>query len=568
MFAHHCELFFFSTDPPEASKAYISSTLASLPPSHRAAFTRIQSSLRAQSHDHGLRMRLSQFHALISSTVPNASLTPLARSELGGARAKMERKDRLSVFLRTWCAKSGNTIGVEPFFRALYVAFKLQSKGERSVGGAGSRRIVWEMDDAVFMEAGWVQLGVGIDRELRCCWSRRHSGKEFMHEAISMIKGVLGFEDVALMNPPRIRRPVVQLNAKASFSNPRRFSGDVEELVPLRSEYATGPSTPRGGNAPPSVHSLDPNRTRSGSDPFTDPNKSPDKRQFAGQALGAGQHTGKRGPAPPVPVNPPGTRSTSRTAPVPPPSRAYHSPQPVHADATNPLSQFLTLDNRDQGAPSDASNPLTPTSGVDVPLLPKVEHPSVVAAVEEAAEQEDQLASLGYNRRPVGRSRANSDLLSDNSDSDLATRSSMPLMHPDSYALDDDEDEDLHGTRLRLWTMPAHLSDPELDAMLAMFPTFIKKAKTVTNVRFPLPRPASLTAAMKARDEEMGSMTPRSGEDSWPMDHGIKVPPEGAEGSIRPGTGRMWVGEAGREAGYRGTFWERVGRWFKRLFRG
>jgi hypothetical protein len=43
---------------------------------------------------------------------------------------------------------------VEPFFKALYVGFKLQSKGDRSKGGAGARRIVWEVDDAVFMEAG------------------------------------------------------------------------------------------------------------------------------------------------------------------------------------------------------------------------------------------------------------------------------------------------------------------------------------------------------------------------------------------------------------------------------
>jgi hypothetical protein len=134
--------------------------------------------------------------------------------------------------------------------------------------------------------------------------------------------------------------------------------------------------------------------------------------------------------------------------------------------------------------------------------------------------------------------------------------------------LDDDEDEELDAPRLRLWTFPGHLSDPELDALMALFPSFIRNAKGISKTRFPLPRPASLTAAMKARDEEMGRMTPRSGEESWPILFGIRVPPEGGEGFIRPGTGRMWVGESGRNAGYRGTFWERLARWFARLFGG
>lgn len=152
LFAHHCRLLYFTDRPADLSAKYISSTLAALPPSHRAQYNRIQSSIRAESHDHATRLRLTTFHALVESTHANASLTPLARAELPGPRARRERKERLARFAEQWCSKSA--VGVEPFFRALYTLLRLQSLGPRSVGGAGQHRIVWEMDDAVFMEAG------------------------------------------------------------------------------------------------------------------------------------------------------------------------------------------------------------------------------------------------------------------------------------------------------------------------------------------------------------------------------------------------------------------------------
>jgi len=151
-FAHHCHLFYFSSEPPAGSQSYIDATLASLPPSHRAAYTRIQNSLRAQSHAHNTRLRLLAFHALITSTTSNGGLTPLSRQELRSKRAKTERHAKLNEFVTRWCQKSA--VCVEPFFRALYVCLLLQGKGERGIGGAGGKRVVWEIDDAVFMEAG------------------------------------------------------------------------------------------------------------------------------------------------------------------------------------------------------------------------------------------------------------------------------------------------------------------------------------------------------------------------------------------------------------------------------
>lgn len=68
--------------------------------------------------------------------------------------------------------------GTRPFFEALWAVMRLQTLPD-NLGGAGSRRITWEIDDAVFQEA---------------------AGKDFMLEAINVLKGVLGFEDALSPN--------------------------------------------------------------------------------------------------------------------------------------------------------------------------------------------------------------------------------------------------------------------------------------------------------------------------------------------------------------------------------
>ncbi|KAL1413104.1 hypothetical protein Q8F55_000853 [Vanrija albida] len=203
LFAHHCRLFYFSSDAsPDCSSAeFISKTLAKLPPAHRAAYTRVQSRLRSQAHLHHLRVRISSFHALMSSTVANGSLSLPARSELTGARGKTERLERLRTFIHTWHASSAGPL--EPFFRGLWSVLRVQSRGPPSAGGGGPKRVVWEVDDAVFLESG---------------------GPEFMHEAVTIIKGVLGFEDQPLTTPPKLRRittlPRDQSNRARTFSDP------------------------------------------------------------------------------------------------------------------------------------------------------------------------------------------------------------------------------------------------------------------------------------------------------------------------------------------------------------
>ncbi|EJT49301.1 hypothetical protein A1Q1_01601 [Trichosporon asahii var. asahii CBS 2479] len=178
-FAAACRAFYFSLTPPEGAADAISRILANLPPAHRATYTRLQSQLRSQAHLHHLRVRISTLHALLSATSPGGSLSHAARAEPGGPRARAERFERAAHFVRTWGAASG---GLEPFFRGLWSVIRVQS---RPKGGAGDKRVVWEVDDAILLESG---------------------GPEFMHEAVTTLKGVLGFEERALEAPPSLRR--------------------------------------------------------------------------------------------------------------------------------------------------------------------------------------------------------------------------------------------------------------------------------------------------------------------------------------------------------------------------
>jgi len=108
-----------------------------------------------------------------------------------------------------------NLPGPRPFFQALWAAMRLQVL-PAELGGAGPRRIEWEFDDAVFLES---------------------AGKEFMMEAVDVLKGVLGFEE------------------RLAADSPRSSSGDEEP--------------PAQSSVPMPVLSR-PARPRSPSDPFLD----------------------------------------------------------------------------------------------------------------------------------------------------------------------------------------------------------------------------------------------------------------------------------------------------------
>lgn len=125
-------------------------TLTNLPPSIRANYARIQAHIRASFHAFLAARRKAEFQAHLSSTAPGGSLAAHCRSNPSGPAAKQERKECFDRFVKNWC--NAGMPGTKPFFESLWAVMRLQVVPE-NLGGAGSRLIEWEFDDAVFMES-------------------------------------------------------------------------------------------------------------------------------------------------------------------------------------------------------------------------------------------------------------------------------------------------------------------------------------------------------------------------------------------------------------------------------
>jgi hypothetical protein len=164
VFADDCRAWYYNND--EAASVRMTETLATLPSSERAPYSRLQAAVRSGFHAHMAARRNAEFLARIHAVQPGCSLAPHARADPVSAAAAKERYDRFSRFVANWCTPG--MPGTKPFFEALWAVMRLQAIPEE-LGGAGGRRIEWEVDDAVFKEA---------------------AGKDFMLEAIDVLKGV------------------------------------------------------------------------------------------------------------------------------------------------------------------------------------------------------------------------------------------------------------------------------------------------------------------------------------------------------------------------------------------
>ncbi|KAI6045972.1 hypothetical protein EDC04DRAFT_2631286 [Pisolithus marmoratus] len=169
-FADYCRAWYFDQD--EASGRQMTQILTNLNPAQRAPYSRLQASVRSAYHASVNARRHAEFQAHLTATQPGGSLMPHSRANPTGPEAKKERFERLDRFVRTWCTMG--MPGTKPFFESLWAIMRLQVLPE-DIGGAGPYRIRWEFDDAVFKEA---------------------AGKDFMLDAIDVLKGVLAFEDV------------------------------------------------------------------------------------------------------------------------------------------------------------------------------------------------------------------------------------------------------------------------------------------------------------------------------------------------------------------------------------
>jgi len=203
-FAAQCRAWYFDQDD-QAGRA-VSQTMNNLPPSHRAAYMKLQASIRSAYHSSIAARRLAEFKAQLSSVTPGGSLTPAARANPHSPMARKERYDRFSAFISTWCTPT--IPGPRPFFQGLWALMRLQAL-PAYLGGAGQRLIEWEIDDAVFRET---------------------AGKDFMFAALTVMKGVLGFREYLRPScSPSQSTADLHVGASQDLSIPREVSSDPPE---------------------------------------------------------------------------------------------------------------------------------------------------------------------------------------------------------------------------------------------------------------------------------------------------------------------------------------------------
>lgn len=118
----------------------------------------------------------------------------------------------------------------------------------------------------------------------------------------------------------------------------------------------------------------------------------------------------------------------------------------------------------------------------------------------------------------------------------------------------------------RVWTFPYIITNPEIQQLIKLFPTFITKRAMS---RFPVgPSASSSTANLSKSKSKANDTTPRELEEG--VGFGSTREGELAPGEIKVGTGKMRLnmgGDAKRVDGWRGSFWERVCEWFRNIFR-
>ncbi|KAF8904453.1 hypothetical protein CPB84DRAFT_1773085 [Gymnopilus junonius] len=225
-FAEYCRAWYYCQD--DNAGRLMTQTLATLPPSQRAPFSRLQASIRSAYHRSVNARRHAEFQAHLSTTTPGGSLLPHARLNPREKAAQKERYERTERFVRNWC--NPGMPGTKPFFEGLWALMRLQVVPEE-LGGAGRNRVEWEFDDTVFKEA---------------------AGKDFMLEAIDFLKGVLAFEETP--------------SSKTSASYGRRKDSN---FPPIHSRAQSQP-LPSHQKSPEVGSIVQPKRTRAPSDPFLD----------------------------------------------------------------------------------------------------------------------------------------------------------------------------------------------------------------------------------------------------------------------------------------------------------
>ncbi|KAL8292287.1 hypothetical protein RQP46_001753 [Phenoliferia psychrophenolica] len=259
-FAGLCRALYYDKDAGAAQA--VDSVLNRLPAGSRTAYARTMASVRSQFHrDEEIRRRSEVERALALARPGKAIMERLQISEGGtvamrSPKARKERADRLAGFIKAHCLKG--LPGTLPFFRSLYAVLYLQQL-KASKGGAGKRRVEWEVDVTVFSEAG---------------------GGTWMQDSIDCLKSVLGFTE-------KVKERVVSESyfddrdddeGSAGVASPPFDPTEAPDSSPSSDSddepADLSPPLPAPKRAPPVVppHRQPTLRTRAISDPFLDPN--------------------------------------------------------------------------------------------------------------------------------------------------------------------------------------------------------------------------------------------------------------------------------------------------------
>ncbi|KAA1089542.1 hypothetical protein PGT21_021582 [Puccinia graminis f. sp. tritici] len=173
-FSEECRKMFYTGDPIATKN--VESIIKNLPAASKAAYTKQMATVRSQFHRDAASSRRAEVDKLLHDTLPSSIIIKAVGNDsslwaLRSPRARQERLDRLKKFINAHCVR--NMVGVHPFFNSLCAVLHLLSLPARK-SGAGKRRVEWEIDLALFCEAG---------------------GEPFLVDSIQLLKGVLGFED-------------------------------------------------------------------------------------------------------------------------------------------------------------------------------------------------------------------------------------------------------------------------------------------------------------------------------------------------------------------------------------
>lgn len=145
---------------------------------------RIQASIRSLAHLYHFEIRKVWFNKLIFDT-SSSHFQPALLEIRQDVPNVTEIHSRLSLFISAWCSKEKSELF--PFFHGLYGVLYIQSQNPWMMVDDGEHWVMWELDDAMFLESGYViyqvlYIGLVIDMQLVVwfhVWCHSHPYKCF-----------------------------------------------------------------------------------------------------------------------------------------------------------------------------------------------------------------------------------------------------------------------------------------------------------------------------------------------------------------------------------------------------